>query len=79
MMMTTTSLGEGGVEMSSDVIVVGETAIRVVWLLIGLVLGYTLGVAQTALHYARRMHKELHECHEMLAYAKEHKGDADKE
>lgn len=37
-----------------------------VWLTIGGILGYVLGVARTSMKYMEQMSKELHECHDVL-------------
>lgn len=46
--------------------------VKVVWLIIGLILGYAFGVARTSLFIMRRMAKELHECHTALHHTEEH-------
>lgn len=43
-----------------------EFLVRVVWLVIGLALGYVLGVARTSLRLSREVKAELHECHQIL-------------
>jgi hypothetical protein len=43
-----------------------EFIVRLIWLMIGLGLGYAIGASTTALRYTRRMYDEIHECHVML-------------
>lgn len=52
-----------------------DTTIRIVWLVVGLVIGYGVGAATTAVRLMRIMSKELHECHVAL-YDKKEKPDA---
>jgi hypothetical protein len=43
-----------------------EFIVRLIWLVIGLGLGYALGTSITALRYTRRMYNEIHDCHVIL-------------
>lgn len=43
-----------------------EFIVRLVWLVIGLGLGYAIGASTTALRYTRRMYDEIHQCHVLL-------------
>ena len=59
-----------------------EFVVRLVWLFIGLGLGYAIGAASTAVQYGRRlkqeqarMRVELHQCH-MILHDERNKRDA---
>lgn len=50
-----------------------EFLVRLVWFIIGLGLGYSIGTARTAMRYADDMRREIHACAVMLHKQEEKK------